>query len=58
MQRIHTLGRRELNTIMHFTGNVCLILAVAMLVPLIVAVIYKEPQSEAREQNLKSPSKN
>jgi trk system potassium uptake protein TrkH len=44
MQRIHTLSRRELNTIMHFTGNVCLILAVAMLVPLIVAVIYKEPQ--------------
>jgi trk system potassium uptake protein TrkH len=43
MQRIHALSRRELNTIMHFTGNVCLLLAVAMLVPLIVAVIYNEP---------------
>lgn len=44
MQRIHRLSRREFNTIMHFTGNVCLLLAVAMLVPLIVAVIYNEPK--------------
>lgn len=44
MQRIHRLSRREFNTILHFTGNVCLLLAVAMLIPLIISVIYNEPR--------------
>lgn len=44
MQRIHRLSRREFNTIMHFTGNTCLLLAMAMLIPLIITVIYQEPK--------------
>ena len=44
MQTIHRLSRRELNTILHFTGNVCMLLAVALLVPLLVALIYNEPR--------------
>ncbi len=44
MQSIHRLSRREFNAILHLTGNVCLLLAVAMLIPLIVAVIYNEPR--------------
>ena len=44
MQTIHRLSKRELNTILHFTGNVCMLLAVAMLVPLLIALIYNEPR--------------
>ncbi len=44
MQRIHRLSRREFKTIMHFTGNTLMLLAVAMLIPIIVAFIYNEPQ--------------
>jgi len=44
MQTIHRLSRRELRTILHYTGNTCLLLAVAMLIPLIVAFIYNEPE--------------
>ena len=43
MKKIHRLSRRELKTIMHHTGNVCILLAGAMLIPLIVAFIYNEP---------------
>lgn len=44
MQRIHRLSRRELKTILHHIGNACLLLAVAMLIPLIIAFIYNEPK--------------
>ncbi len=44
MQTIHRLSRREVKTILHHTGNVCLLLAVAMLIPLVVGVIYNEPR--------------
>ena len=44
MQRVHRLSRREVKTILHFTGDACLLLAVALLVPIIVAFIYNEPQ--------------
>lgn len=44
MQRVHRLSRRELKTILHYVGDACLLLAVAMLIPLIVALIYYEPQ--------------
>ena len=44
MQAIHRLSRRELNVILHFTGNVCLLLAFSMLIPLIVSLIYNEPR--------------
>jgi trk system potassium uptake protein len=43
VQRIHRLSRREIKTILHYTGNTCLLLALAMLIPLIVAIIYNEP---------------
>lgn len=42
MQRIHRLSRMEIKTILHFTGNACLLLAFAMLIPLIVSLIYNE----------------
>lgn len=44
MQLIHRLSRRELKTILHHTGNTCLLLAAAMLIPLVVALIYNENQ--------------
>jgi len=42
MQRIHRLSRREFKTILHHSGRVCMLLALAMLVPLFVAIIYHE----------------
>lgn len=42
MQRVHRLSRREIKTIMHYIGNACLLLAVAMLIPLIISLIYNE----------------
>ncbi len=44
MQRIHRLSGREIKTILHLSGNACLLLAAAMLIPLIVSFIYEEPQ--------------
>lgn len=44
MKNIHRLSRRELKTILHYTGDVCLLLAFAMLIPIIVAFIYNEPR--------------
>jgi len=44
MQRVHRLSRREIKTILHYVGDACLLLAVAMLIPLIVAFIYNEPR--------------
>jgi trk system potassium uptake protein TrkH len=44
MQRIHRLSGREAKTILHFTGNTLMLLAVAILIPIIVAIIYNEPR--------------
>ena len=44
MQRVHRLSRREIKTILHYVGDACLLLAVAMLIPIIVAFIYNEPR--------------
>lgn len=44
MQQVHRLSRRELKTILHFTGNTLMLLAAAILVPIIVALIYNEHQ--------------
>ncbi len=44
MQRMHRLSRREAKTILHFTGNTLMLLAVAILIPIIIAFIYNEPR--------------
>lgn len=44
MQRIHRLSGREIRTILHHTGNVCMLLAIAMLIPILISLIYNEPQ--------------
>ncbi len=44
MQRIHRLSKREAKTILHFTGDTLMLLAVAIIIPIIVAVIYNEPR--------------
>lgn len=44
MQRVHRLSRREIKTILHHIGNVCMLLAVAMLIPILISLIYNEPQ--------------
>lgn len=44
MQQIHRLSRREIRTILHHTGNVCILLAAAMLIPILVTFIYNEPK--------------
>ena len=44
MQQIHRLSRREVKTILHHTGNVCILLAAAMLIPILITFIYNEPK--------------
>ena len=44
MQRVHRLSRREIKTILHYTGDVCMLLGAAMLVPILVSLIYNEPK--------------
>ena len=44
MQRVHRLSRREVKTILHYTGDVCMLLGAAMLVPILVSLIYNEPK--------------
>ncbi len=44
MQRVHRLSKREAKTILHFTGNTLIFLAVAILIPIIIAFIYNEPR--------------
>ncbi|OEC86247.1 MULTISPECIES: TrkH family potassium uptake protein [Methanobacterium] len=44
MQRVHRLSRREVKTILHYTGDVCMLLGAAMLVPILVSLIYNEPR--------------
>jgi len=41
---MNRLSRREIKTIMHYNGGVCLYLGIAMLIPLIVSFIYQEYQ--------------
>jgi len=44
MHRVHRLSRREVKTILHYTGDVCMLLGAAMLVPILVSFIYNEPR--------------
>lgn len=41
---VHKLSISELKTIFHYIGFSCLLLAAALLVPLMVALIYNEPK--------------
>ena len=42
MRSIHKLKRNELNSIVHYTGYVCILLGFVMLLPILVAVMYGE----------------
>ena len=42
MRVVNKLKRNELYSILHYTGYICILLALVMLVPLIVALIYGE----------------
>ena len=42
MRSIHKLKRNELNSIIHYTGYVCILLGFVMLLPILVAVMYGE----------------
>ena len=42
MRVVHKLKKNELYSILHYTGYICILLALVMLVPLIVALIYGE----------------
>lgn len=42
MRSAHKLNRNELYSIIHYTGYVSILLGIVMLVPIIVALIYRE----------------
>ncbi len=42
MRAVHKLKRNELYSIVHYTGYVCILLGLVMLVPILVALIYGE----------------
>ncbi len=42
MQQVNRLSKREISTIFHYTGDVCLLLGIAILVPIIISLIYNE----------------
>lgn len=42
MSTLNSIKSKDLSTIFHYTGQVCLILGIFLLIPIIVAVIYKE----------------
>ena len=42
MQQINRMNRKEIGTIMHYTGDVCLLLGIAILIPIIISLIYHE----------------
>lgn len=44
MQQINRISKKEISTIMHHTGDVCLLLGIAILIPIIISLIYQEPQ--------------
>ncbi len=44
MQQINRISKKEISTIMHHTGDVCLLLGIAILIPIIISLIYHEPQ--------------
>lgn len=44
MQQINRLNKKEIGTIMHYTGDVCLLLGIAILIPIIISLIYQETQ--------------
>jgi len=42
MQQINLVNKREIAAIMHYTGDVCLLLGIAILIPIIISLIYHE----------------
>jgi trk system potassium uptake protein len=42
MRPVHKLKRNELYSIIHYTGYVCILLALVMLLPILIALIYGE----------------
>lgn len=42
MRSVHKLNRNELYSVIHYTGYISILLAIVMLVPVLVALIYKE----------------
>jgi trk system potassium uptake protein TrkH len=44
MQQINRISKKEISTIMHHTGDVCLLLGIAILIPIIISLIYHEHQ--------------
>lgn len=42
MQQINRVNKKEIGTIMHYTGDVCLLLGIAILIPIIISLIYHE----------------
>lgn len=44
MQQVNRLNRKEISTILHYTGDVCLLLGIAILIPILISLIYHEPR--------------
>lgn len=42
MYSINKLNKREIYSIFHYTGYICILLGLLMLIPIVVALIYKE----------------
>ncbi|MCK9150458.1 TrkH family potassium uptake protein [Methanobacterium alcaliphilum] len=42
MQQVNRLSKKEISTIFHYTGDVCLLLGIAILIPIIISLIYNE----------------
>ncbi|MFZ0442664.1 MAG: TrkH family potassium uptake protein, partial [Methanobacterium sp.] len=42
MRSIHKLKINELYSIIHYTGYVCILLGIVMLIPILIAVLYGE----------------
>lgn len=41
---VNRLNRREINSILHYSGYICILLGLLMLLPIAIALIYKEYQ--------------
>ncbi|MGZ7118020.1 MAG: TrkH family potassium uptake protein, partial [Methanobacterium sp.] len=44
MYSVNKLNRREIYSILHYSGYICILLGLLMLIPIAVALIYKEYQ--------------
>lgn len=42
MTKVTTINKKEIHTLLHFGGDICIVLGIAMLLPIIIALIYKE----------------